>query len=85
MAKGKRIKKTGLPPGSVVFTGDQKVEQIMIHYMAYNESNLEEQVLYNIVSAGLSHSNHLYVKIYKADIQLPKSFLYPSCLATAMV
>ena len=32
----KHRKKIGLPPGSVVFTGDRKVENIGIHYLHYN-------------------------------------------------
>ena len=38
-------KKQGLPPGSVVFTGDRKVEKIAIHHLQYNESHLEDNIL----------------------------------------
>lgn len=43
----KKVKKTGLPPGSVVFTGNRKVEEIGIHYLRYNNSLLEEKKLTN--------------------------------------
>lgn len=35
MAKKKK-RNTGLPPGSVVFTGQRKVDKISIHYVQYN-------------------------------------------------
>ncbi|MEM8525251.1 MAG: magnesium/cobalt transporter CorA [Bacteroidota bacterium] len=38
-------KKVGLPPGSVVFTGDRKVEKIHLHYLQYNEQEIEEQTV----------------------------------------
>lgn len=40
-------RKTGLPPGTVVFTGKQKVEKIDVHYLAYNADTLDEQVIDN--------------------------------------
>lgn len=40
----KKRKKTGLPPGSIVFTGDKKVENTQVHYLNYNEQILEENV-----------------------------------------
>lgn len=38
MAKKKK-RSTGLPPGSVVFTGSRKVEKISIHYLQYNQAD----------------------------------------------
>jgi len=35
----------GLPPGSVVFTGDRKVEKIAIHYLRYDEVQITDKVL----------------------------------------
>lgn len=32
-------KKIGLAPGSVIFTGDRKVDKVLIHYMQYDEEN----------------------------------------------
>ncbi len=43
----KRRKKIGLPPGSVVFTGNQKVEKINLHYLQYDAEYLEEKTLDN--------------------------------------
>jgi len=36
MAKQDR-KKTGLPPGSPVFTGKQKLDRVLINYLEYDE------------------------------------------------
>lgn len=46
MKAGKR-KKTGLPPGSVIFTGKRKVEKISIHYLEYDDQTIDDQVLNN--------------------------------------
>jgi len=43
----KRRQKTGLPPGSIIFTGNRKVDKIGVYYVAYNESAHTEQVLDN--------------------------------------
>lgn len=41
----KRKKKTGLAPGSVVFTGNRKVENVLIHHLQYDSSGLSEQII----------------------------------------
>ncbi len=41
----KRKKKSGLPPGTVVFTGRKKVESVVIHYLQYDESTFKESAL----------------------------------------
>ncbi|MEM1121243.1 MAG: magnesium/cobalt transporter CorA [Bacteroidota bacterium] len=38
----KTRKKIGLPPGSVVFTGDQKVAEVQVHYLKYNGQTIED-------------------------------------------
>jgi len=43
----KRRKKIGLPPGSVIYTGNRKAEKIQIHYIQYDETHLEEKTLDN--------------------------------------
>jgi len=43
----KANKKTGLPPGSVVFTGNQKVEKVFIHSLQYNSESLAVNTLDN--------------------------------------
>ena len=43
--KEKRKHKAGLPPGSVIFTGEKKVSEILIHYIAYSPDQLVEQIL----------------------------------------
>lgn len=51
----KRIrKKVGLPPGSIIFTGNKKVEKVFIHYMQYKENHLQEKSFDNHVAAEIS-------------------------------
>ena len=45
--KPKRKGKVGLPPGSVVFTGDKKIEKVQIHYLQYDVTALSEAELDN--------------------------------------
>lgn len=37
-----RRKKPGLPPGSVIFTGEKKVEDIKMHHLVYNDDHLTD-------------------------------------------
>ena len=41
--KGKR-KAAGMPPGSVIFTGRKKVEEIKVHFLVYDNTDLDEKV-----------------------------------------
>lgn len=43
-----RVKKVGLPPGTLVFTGEKKTEIVKITVMDYNEEHLQECELENI-------------------------------------
>ena len=43
--------KVGLPPGSLVFTGDQKVENISVDVIKYNGEGVEEKTFPSIDSA----------------------------------
>ena len=43
----KTRKKIGLPPGSVIFTGNRKVEKVFIHYLQYDGEELNEKTLDN--------------------------------------
>ncbi len=45
--KKSRRKKTGLPPGSVVFVGNQKVDKVFIHHLQYEDEILNEQTFDN--------------------------------------
>lgn len=38
----KTSNKVGLPPGTVIFTGNQKVTKVQIHYLKYNTDTIEE-------------------------------------------
>ncbi len=37
-----KIRKTGLPPGSLIYTGDQKSEKILKEFIRYNAEHIEE-------------------------------------------
>jgi magnesium transporter len=41
----RRIYKKGLPPGSMVFTGEQKVENPNVTFMQYDESQVKEYIM----------------------------------------
>lgn len=43
----KRIKKIGLAPGTVVFTGDKKVDKVLIHHIKYDYKTLSENIFDN--------------------------------------
>ncbi|NIP24216.1 MAG: magnesium/cobalt transporter CorA [Phycisphaerae bacterium] len=45
MAKNitKRLRKTGLPPGTLVYVGEKKVEAVKISYLDYDEQNFQEK------------------------------------------
>ncbi|MEM9888760.1 MAG: magnesium/cobalt transporter CorA [Bacteroidota bacterium] len=40
----KSSKKIGLPPGSIVFTGEQKVDKVFVRYLEYNKEAMQEQI-----------------------------------------
>lgn len=40
--KFKNRQKAGLPPGSIVFTGKKKVEEVHLHRLKYNEDHFED-------------------------------------------
>ena len=52
MAKRKRIrsklKKTGLPPGTLVYTGERKMETVRITVIDYDENSFQEKQVTNI-------------------------------------
>lgn len=43
----RRVKKIGLPPGSVIYTGNRNVGKIKMHYIQYDEKSLQEKELDN--------------------------------------
>lgn len=43
----RKRKKIGLPPGSVIFTGNQKVDNVVIHHLQYDDEKIEENTLDN--------------------------------------
>jgi magnesium transporter len=44
----KRLKKSGLPPGTLVYVGEQKVEAVKISYLDYDEQNFQEKQVSDI-------------------------------------
>ncbi len=57
-------KKTGLAPGSIVFTGNRKVEKVLIHHLQYDENNSKERVLNNHSESTLTKSKRPIVDWY---------------------
>jgi magnesium transporter len=57
-------KKAGAPPGSVVFTGQRKIEKILMHFMKYNAEELEEQDLDNLQLPDFDLQDETFVKWY---------------------
>jgi magnesium transporter len=51
MKKGKILKK-GLPPGSVIFTGDNTSEKVNFRYILYDETNAKEENVTHFSSAA---------------------------------
>ena len=45
--KHRRIKQSGLPPGSVIFTGHKKIDKVLIEYLQYDSASLSEKSLDN--------------------------------------
>lgn len=76
MAKKKR--KIGLPPGSVVFTGERKVETIQIHYSEYNEDHATLDVVDNKSIRTFHAPNDAVVQWYDVrglhDVELIEEF-----------
>lgn len=60
----KHHKKTGLPPGSVVFTGKRKVEETRIHYLEYNEEVFGNQEINNQTIKAFHEPNPALVQWY---------------------
>ncbi|WP_237276303.1 magnesium/cobalt transporter CorA [Tenacibaculum ovolyticum] len=52
----KRIKKIGTAPGTVIFTGNKKVDKVHIHYMQYDAKSLSEKVFNNHTEIYLDKS-----------------------------
>ncbi|MEL6924989.1 MAG: magnesium/cobalt transporter CorA [Bacteroidota bacterium] len=48
--------KLGLVPGSVVYTGNQQVEKVLMHYLQYDEQHIEEHVFDSHQDATLHES-----------------------------
>lgn len=65
LKKGKKGKKSlGLAPGTIVFTGKRKVEEIKIHYLAYNEQEMNFQDLDNLGLANFHQDDPEFIQWY---------------------
>ena len=60
----KKPRKTGLPPGSIIFTGNQKVEEIKLHYLKYDATQLTEAELNSHETIALAPSAEEIVDWY---------------------
>ncbi len=60
----KQKKKIGLAPGSIVFTGNRKVEKVLIHHLQYDSNNLKERVLSSHSKSTLVSSEENMVDWY---------------------
>jgi magnesium transporter len=71
-------KKKGLAPGTVVFTGNRKVDKVLIHYMQYDPDQLTEKELDNRTESKLNQSPSDKVDWYDVrgmhDTQLIEQF-----------
>jgi magnesium transporter len=52
----KRKNKRGLAPGSVVFTGNRKVENVLIHHLQYDAEDLSEDIIDSASKSSLKKS-----------------------------
>lgn len=62
--KPKKKKNRGLAPGTIVFTGNRKVERIQVHYLEYGEEAYSVQHLDNQVIQGFHQPNPDLVQWY---------------------
>ncbi len=45
--KLKKLKRSGLPPGTLEFTGEQRMEQVLVHEVRFNTETIEERTFVN--------------------------------------
>ena len=71
-------KKLGQQPGTVIFTGERKVERVGIHYLEYNEHDCREQELDNQSITAFHDPVEAFVQWYDIrglhDTELIKEF-----------
>ncbi len=60
----KRKKKVGLPPGSIIFTGNQKVEKVLLHYLQYDSEQFKEDTFDNHSELILANDDESIVDWY---------------------
>lgn len=63
-ARAKRKHKIGLAPGSVVFTGNQRLEKTLLHFLQYNEETLLDEDLDTHAEFALMPADSLKVSWY---------------------
>jgi magnesium transporter len=49
--KKRKIRKTALPPGTLIYTGDRKMDQVEIHLLDYDSDSIREKELTEIEKA----------------------------------
>jgi magnesium transporter len=63
---GQQKKKTGAPPGTVVYSGEHRTEKVKISLIEYNDSEFYEKEFYDL-SECLEHVNPTMVKWINVD------------------
>lgn len=63
--KPSRIKKTGMPPGSLIYVGDAEVKPVRITIIRYNDNHFEETVLTSSdnLQAWISNDYNVWINI----------------------
>lgn len=56
--------KSGLPPGTIVFTGKKKVEKCEIHYLQFNQEELKEHQIKSNETSRLETSDEKFIDWY---------------------
>ena len=62
-----RKKKVGLPPGSIIYTGENPKHNINIEFMAYNDSIIKKEILDNNSDLSLLTEDFKGVKWINVD------------------
>ena len=60
----KNKNRRGLPPGEAVFTGQKKVDEIKIHYLEYNSTDLKDDLVDNQSIASYHERNDQVMQWY---------------------
>ncbi len=54
----KQSPKAGLPPGSLLYVGDKKIEEVKITLVQYNEDKIEKEIVTNLKDCSFDEDMH---------------------------